>query len=405
MNFTKTIGWFKGCVAAALFAAAPVVAGQLEAQYAVEDAAFQAIMQMSLDPRVAGTKNIAFTRLMTSDSQGMFASDSDISLIFEGALGQVPADFRFVLHSDREEWKDIDKVFDQASDFTDYAKNVLPVIGKLKLADALLLGQVVGAQENSFRTIVRVNLRLYKVETSELLWSGTVEGTYDDMGPDNEQLPAQWRRAVELAAEELVRNIPADVDGYGSFLIPFDGPLGRAMSQVFLNEVTRQGRQNSIVVYDLPNGGASDRMMARFLRQRAGTNIQFSDSVLDQLTRKLGPNVRDGRMAVLNGSVTVSDDNGTIVLDPTGKNLDRLTLTTTPGYNTRYEVVTDVKFRDIGNSFKVVAAAQGRGVYSPDWLELLATWFRSVITPRNFILLVVVLAIVWFVTHTMIRVR
>jgi len=154
-----------------------------EVSYAIEDAAARTVAALSADSRMRQVKSIAFVKLNLPDAKGGLALGSNLSQVFESTLTAKPESFIFVTHaSHAEEWKLIDGVFDQAADFETYDPKTHPELNKLKLADALLIGQVIDAKEdardNETETSVRVAMRLIKIATGEQLWGQTIEGRH-----------------------------------------------------------------------------------------------------------------------------------------------------------------------------------------------------------------------------------
>ena len=95
------------------------------------------------------------------------------------------------------------------------------------------------------------------------------------------------------------------------------------------------------------------------------------------------------------------------IVDPTGAPVDRLTgsFTAYRANPTLFEIVADLKIRDINDSFRVVAAVSANGVYRHDVNGDFVEQLRSFVTVRNAVVLVVVVLLIWFVSHFMLRVR
>lgn len=167
-------------------AACSSAAGAADARavsYAVEDAARRTVSAMAEDVRVNPLKSIAFVRLNLPDAKDKLALDSNLSQVFETTLAAKPQPYALVTHATHaEEWKLIDGVFDQAADFETYDPKTHPALNKLKLADALLFGQVIDAREeketDATRTSVRIAMRLIRISTGEQLWGQVVEGRH-----------------------------------------------------------------------------------------------------------------------------------------------------------------------------------------------------------------------------------
>jgi len=158
-------------------------AGSREVSYAVEDAAVRTVAALSADARVRPVKSIAFVKLNLPNAKGGLELGSNLSQVFETTLAAKPMSFAFVTHATHaDEWKLIDGVFDQAADFETYDPKTHPELNKLKLADALLLGQVIDAEEdardNETETSIRMAMRLIKISTGEQLWGQTIEGRH-----------------------------------------------------------------------------------------------------------------------------------------------------------------------------------------------------------------------------------
>ena len=179
------------------------------------------------------------------------------------------------------------------------------------------------------------------------------------------------------------------------------------MTQVFLNALTAAGRQDRIHVYDLPNGAAADRMLARFLRERAGSGQAVDSSILRKIEARSGGKAHEGRLAILTGMVTSGRIVPETAVDPTGTPVDRLTgsYTAARPNPTLFEIVADLKIRDINDSFRVVAAVAANGVYKHDVNGDFVEQLRSFVTVRNAVVLIVIVLLIWFVSHFMLRVR
>ena len=379
--------------------------------YAIEDAAFQAVARLNADARVAHVKRITFVRLALPDPELSFKVDSSEAQTFEAALLSVPSKFQFVVHHSHEsDLKEIFDVFDKAKHFSNrWDPSTCPALKNFKLADVLLLAKVIDGTENekTRKTTIRISLRLVEVSTARTLWGGNVEGVWQDAGPENQQMTLEARRTFEAAAKDAVAKLPTSVDGYGVFLLPFDGPAGRAMTQIFLNALTEAGRQEKIAIYDLPNGNVADRQLARFLRERAGTNQALDESILKKVETRAKA---DGKkLAILTGMVTVSSVEPKTLVDPTGF-LDAITASRTDAKENpvRFNIVADFKFRDISDRFKVLAAVSGAGEHVRDVAQEVGDQFRSFITARNVCILVgcvLGLVILFVIIGLMTRVR
>jgi len=213
--------------------------------------------------------------------------------------------------------------------------------------------------------------------------------------------------AMEKAAEDAAGQVISRLAGYQVLVLPLEGPLGKAMTQNFLRSLSKE---QSIRVLDLPNGSARDRMMARFLRERVGTNRQVSNSLLKRINHDLGAEkgASADKIVVLSGAVTVLDDSPVTAVDPVGDRLSKVTgsATAAKANPIRTEIVFDSKFRDINNNFTIIAAASGRGIYKPDVLqENVVDQLLALVTLRNIVLLIVVFIVCWFVSRLMFRVR
>ena len=386
-------------------------AGEREISYALEDAAFQAATRMDADARVGkDVARIALVKLWLP-AAGESASLAGCSTaVLETALGAVPCRFDFVLHESRsEQWTLIDQVFDQAADFESYDPATHPELNKLQLCDAMLLAKIVDAVEDRAKatTSVRIAFKLVAVKTAKQVWSAVVEGQYTDGGPDNQALNIFARRAMESAAADAVAKLPSSLDGYGVFLLPLEGEGGRAMTQVFLNALTAAGRQDSIRIYDLPNGSASDRMLARFLRERAGAGQAVDSSILRKIEAGSAGKTHGGKLAILTGMVVAGRIFPETAVDPTSGPVDRLTGSYTPGRPnpTLFEITADLKFRDINDGFRVVAAVSANGAYRHDVGSDIVEQLRSFVTVRNIAVAIVILFLIWFIRRFCIRVR
>jgi len=409
-------------VATATALSLDAAAGEREVSYAIEDAAFQAAMRMDADARVAkSVTRVALVKLWLPPPGSSASLGGCDTAVLESALGAVPCRFDFVLHESRsEQWTLIDQVFDQAADFDSYDPATHPELNKLQLCDALLLAKAVDVTESKdgTKTSVRIAFKLIEVKTARQTWSAVVEGQYTDAGPDNQALNIFARRAMELAAADAVEKLPASLDGYGVFILPIEGVGGRAMTQVFLNALTDAGRQDKIRIYDLPNGSASDRMLARFLRERAGAGQAVDSSILRKIEAKSGGQAQSGKLAILTGMVTTGRIFPETAVDPTGLPVDILTgsfaadpvtgkrkETSSRANPTLFEIVADLKFRDINDNFRVVAAISANGAYRHDVGGDVVEQLRSFMTVRNIIVAVVILFLIWFIGKFCLRVR
>ena len=160
--------------------------------YAVEDAARATVQSLAQDPRVKGIKSIAFVKLNLPEGDGALELKSNESQVFEAAMASTAAAFTFVTHdTHKEEWDLITKIFDKASSFQPSADSkdvgtvaldpkTLPEIKKLKLADALLIGQVIDClteeRKDEEETSIRIAMRLIKISTGEQIWGKVING-------------------------------------------------------------------------------------------------------------------------------------------------------------------------------------------------------------------------------------
>ena len=117
--------------------------------------------------------------------------------------------------------------------------------------------------------------------------------------------------------------------------------------------------------------------------------------------------VKGGKLAILSGMVTSGRVFPETLVDPTGRPVDVLTGSSTDarGNATHFEVIADLKFRDINDSFRVVAAVGATGVFDRDIGDDVANQFKSFVTVRNIIFAIVILIVIWFVMRFVIRVR
>lgn len=384
-------------------------AGSRELSYAVEDAAYQAVMQMATDSRI-NVKRIAFVKLMKGDAD--ISEFSEAATVFENGLVQAPSEFQFLTHQDHAgEWTEVDRFFDAATDFGDYDPKTLPKVGVFKMADAFLIGQVLGGAESSaVRASVRVSLRLIRIDTAERLWAGTVEGVYDDPGPDYQLVDDTARQAVNKAVDAAAADATLSrLAGYQVLVLPFDGPLGRAVTQTFIKKIAEK---TDVKVLDLPNGSAGDRMIARFLRERAGTNRQVSNSLLKRITTDVGGGRGQSgeKLAVLKGGVTTLEVSPVTLIDPVGAVLGTATASLTPPQvnPVRVKLGFDAKFLDVNNGFATVASVKGFGDALKDVGTSLGDQLLALVTLRNVALLVgalIVLAVLIKFFSLMVRVR
>lgn len=406
---------FTGLAAAAMGAAGflatalTVAAGTRELSFAAEDAAYQAVMQMATDSRV-NVKKIAFVKLMRGSAD--ISEYAEIATVFENGLVQAPTEFQFLTHQDHAgEWAEVDRFFDAATDFGDYDPKTLPRLGVFKMADAFAIGQVLGVEDKAGKASVRVSLRLIRIDTAERLWAGTVEGIYDDPGPEYEVVNYAARNAIDLAVQDAITKADLSrLSGYQVLVVPFAGPLGRAMTEAFIRGVS--GKDASVSMLSLPNGSASDRMTARFLRERAGTNRQVSNSVLKRMVTDIG-GARDkpgDKVAVLKGGVSMLEVSPLTIVDPVGACISKATASYTPVKVNlvRVRIGMEAKFLDINNNFAGVANAAGIGDFKvPFWIQILDQ-LQALSTFRNIVLAVGVMIgvlIVGMFLKQMFRVR
>ena len=402
-TFTK-LAVAAGGAACFIASALSAAAGATELSYAVEDAAYQTVMQMASDARV-NVKRVAFVKLMRGS--GDIPEFSEIATVFENGLVQAPTEFRFLTHQDHAgEWTEIDRFFDAATDFGDYDPKTLPRVGVFKMADAFLVGQVLGASSAADKSSVRISLRLISIDTAERLWAGTMEGVYDDPGPDYQMVDDTARQAINKAVAAAAADATmARLAGYRVLVVPFEGPLGRAVQQSLLKKIAECP---GVSVLDLPNGSASDRMIARFLRERAGANRQVSQSVLKRITTDIGGGAAAGeKLAVLKGGVTTVEVSPHTVVDPVGACLSQVTASATlPRVNpVRVKIGFDAKFLDVNNAFATVASVKGFGDHLKNVGQSLGDQLVAMLTLRNVFLLVVVAVVCWLISRLMFRVR
>lgn len=105
-------------------------------------------------------------------------------------MASTAAAFTFVTHdTHKEEWNLITEIFSKTKSFQASSKDVdtvafdsktFPEIKKLKLADALLIGQVIDwakeERKDEEETSIRIALRLIKISTGEQIWGEVING-------------------------------------------------------------------------------------------------------------------------------------------------------------------------------------------------------------------------------------
>ncbi len=380
-----------------------------EISYAVEDAAYQAASRLAEDPRAEKEiKRIAFVKLWTGDSTNSIPNSDGLVAVFESALGAVPAPFSIVLHSNRDDqWSLIDSVFDQIADFDDYNPATSPQLSKFELCDTLLLAKMINGIDGGDKGVssVRIALKAIQVKTARQIWSAVVEGSYDARTqPDNEKLSYFSRKALEQAAADAVEKLPRSLDGYGVLITPIQGAGGKALTQMFMNALTAAGRQDKVRLYDLPNGNASDRMLGRYLWERTGSGKALAPSAIKQIKSKTGA---EGKLAILTGMVVTGRIYPDTWVDPTGEPVNTLTGSYSDARKnpTSFEIIADLKFRDVNDGFRVVAAVSANGVYKRDIGGDVTEQLRSFVTVRNIAVVAVILILIWFVCKYALRVR
>ena len=379
--------------------------------YAFEDAAFQAATRLNANSRVCSTiTNVAFAKLWYEEGAKAQGASENEAIVFETALSAFPGNLHFVVHVGHDaDWKLIDEIFDQASDFGSWDPKTCPKLKKLKLCDAILTAHLVGIYRDSaaHALSVRLALRLIHVATAEEIWSGVVEGAYSDAGPDNEKVSPQWRKALEACASNAVERLPAALDGYGLLLLPIEGNGGRAFGQAFLNALTAAGRQEKIRVYDLPNGNAADRMLARFLRERAGSETTLGESVMRRIEAKDGGSVKSGKLALMTGNVAQSEAGSSDGLGANGLPVDFLGNSQPRG---RYEIAVDLKFRDVNDNFRLIGSIGASGVYEspkdPDSpIDRILGYGMMAVVAVGCICILALFAVIWKIFKSITRAR
>ena len=126
-------------------------------------------------------------------------------------------------------------------------------------------------------------------------------------------------------------------------------------------------------------------MTARYLRECTGTGTAVDSSVFRGLEAR-GLKGGEGRkVALLSGTVGLGRVYPATVVDPTGKALDLLTgsLTEARGNPTLFEVNADVKIRDAGDGFRVLAAASETGTWRRDVPGDFMDQLKALATVRN----------------------
>lgn len=340
--------------------------------YAFEDAAFQAATRLNANSRVCGgVTNVAFAKLWYDEGAKAQGASENETIVFETALSAFPGALHFVVHAGHDaDWKLIDEIFAQAENFSSWDPKTCPKLKSLKLCDAILTAHLIGIYSDpaAHKLSVRLALRLIHVATAEEIWSGVVEGAYSDAGPDNEKVSPQWRKALESCAADAVSKLPPTLDGYGVLILPIEGQGGKAMGQVFLNALTAAGRQDRIRVYDLPTGNAADRMLGRFLRERAGTSVAIDNSVLRRIENVSGgADIKAGKLALMTGNMSVVNEDPKWHLDANGLPVDFIggQAVSESVARKRYEITADIKFRDVKEHFRLIAAIGAAGAYEP----------------------------------------
>jgi hypothetical protein len=145
-------------------------------------------------------------------------------------------------------------------------------------------------------------------------------------------------------------------------------------------------------------------MLGRFLWERTGSRKPLDAATLKRVQERTGAK---GKLAVMTGMVVSGRIFPETWVDPTGAPVDRLTgsYTDVRKNPTSFEIIADLKFRDVCDAFRVVAAVSANGVYKRDISGDLLEQARSFVTVRNIIVSIVILLLIWFVRHFTFRVR
>ena len=137
----------------------------------------------------------------------------------------------------------------------------------------------------------------------------------------------------------------------------------------------------------------ADRQLARFLRERAGTEQVLDESILKKVETRAKAGGK--KLAILTGMVSVSNVEPKTLVDRTGF-LDAITASRTAVRENpvRFTVVADFKFRDINDRFKVLAAVNGEGEYVRNFWQWIFDLLVSFVTANVVILVGCVLGLV-----------
>jgi hypothetical protein len=365
-------------------------AAERELDYAAQDAAYQAIKQLS--KLEIPTTGVAFL--------GLFGPDRDLASVFRAGLLRYPGAYQFYTRNEKE-WNVLISEIefgDRREDVMD--KGTIQEFGQVKGVETLLYGEVREATVDADGTgVVRVVLSAADVETGEILWSGMIEGKYETAVAPPE-VSKQLREAAIAAGSEAAEKLTANADKLADakvYLLPLQGRSDQTagISDIVLTELV-QADVDSVEFFK-PRVDAGDmRIVNRIAAELTGED-GIGDSVrqfariqkqLDQLYEQedaVAPEDSEPKYAVLVAKVTElkdADGNASVALT--------------------------LEIQDLGNQMQSLWAANVRGEVEKGKIDDIKDEALGLLTVRNIAIAVgalVALVIIWRFMRLMTRAR
>lgn len=215
-----------------------------EIDYAIEDAAVKTIQELT-DRNIA-INNIAFV--------GLAADKGDLTATFRSGLLRVPGSYNFFTRDDKEFNILLSEIEfgDRRGDVMD--QSTIKQFGKIQGVDALLYGKLQEATVEGTDGIVRVVMTLANVETGQLLWSGSITGTYTTPTP-RENINLQVIEAAVDAGKKLAEKLAekTNIPMTDVFLLPLVGKMSADLSDMLSTEVISSNQNQSLSFFSEPS--------------------------------------------------------------------------------------------------------------------------------------------------------
>ena len=251
------------CALACIAMASSLTAAERQLDYAVEDAAYETIKQLTKAD--LPVRSIAFL--------GLFGERHDLAEAFRAGLIQVPGVYEFYTRNEAE-WNKLVSEIEfgvRKEDIMD--PTTIQSFGDVKGVEALLYGSIMEAGVEGSNAIVRLAMTLARVTTGQLLWSANIEGRYEVRPPPGRPGKTVYNAALQAGqkAAEALKAAKGKLGNCNVYCLPLRGEGADIIFDIVMGELIKASDKQLRFFFKPAAADADARMMRRIAEDLTGT--------------------------------------------------------------------------------------------------------------------------------------